>query len=67
MSTPARADCRMNELALHGLAKMIREGSTPRLITWLISPMDAQSKPIPRPARSRRTYGSGLHLIARKG
>ena len=43
---------------------MIRDGSTPRGNTCEISPFDAQSNPVPRAAKSRRTYGSGLHLIA---
>lgn len=64
MSTPALAALRMNELALHGLAKIIRSGFTPRSSTWLISPFEAQSKPVPSAARRRRTYGSGLHFTA---
>ncbi len=43
---------------------MILEGSTPRSRMVSISALDAQSKPVPRPASRRRTSASGLHLTA---
>lgn len=60
----------MKERALQGLAKMMREGwmePWPMERTWLISPLEAQSKPAPGEARSRMMYGSGLHLTAGEG
>lgn len=54
----------MNEVALHGFAKMIREGTTPSASTLVISPLEAQSKPAPSAANKRRMYGSGFDFIA---
>ncbi|KAJ7701229.1 hypothetical protein B0H17DRAFT_1128512 [Mycena rosella] len=67
MSTPSLHALRTNEMGLQGFAKMMRVGSTPRSRIWVISLFDAQSKPVPKAARRRRTYGSGLHLMAMQG
>ena len=58
----------MNDTALQGLAKIIREESTsPSSSTRDISLFEAQSKPVPSAASKRSTYGSGLHFTAKDG
>src|SRR6266850_435624 len=64
VSIPSLAAFLMNDAALQGLAKMIRDGLISRLRTWVISAMEAQSKPVPSAAKRRSTYGSGLHFTA---
>lgn len=43
---------------------MMRVGSTPIFRTSCISPLEAQSKPVPWALSTFRTTGSGLHLTA---
>lgn len=43
---------------------MIRPGSTFIFNTISSSALEAQSKPVPRAAKRRKTCGSGLHLTA---
>jgi hypothetical protein len=62
--TPVRAAKTKEEADLQGLAKMMRHGSTPRLRTVRSSSIEAQSKPVPRSARSLSRLGSGLHFTA---
>lgn len=47
-----------------GLAKIMRSGETPMLRTLLISPLEAQSKLVPRAAKTSRTARLSLHFTA---
>ena len=56
----------MCDVCLHGLANMMSLGETPISSRRLISPLLAQSKPVPRCDNKESKTGSSLHLTARE-